>query len=116
MITVITATTQGREELLAECKASVAAQTHPVAHHLVLPSGTLAIIYLALYSRLSRASMIEVDVSDEDMTDLGFIQSQSPNASPQSLQRGAWTRFDQSQLALRLDHIGGDEATRVLKK
>jgi glycosyltransferase involved in cell wall biosynthesis len=36
VITVITATTQGREELLAECKASVAAQTHPVAHHLVL--------------------------------------------------------------------------------
>ena len=35
-----------------------------VAHHLVLPSGTLAIIYLALYSRLSRASMIEVLGSD----------------------------------------------------
>lgn len=35
-----------------------------VAHHLVLPSGTLAIIYLALYSRLARASMIEVLGSD----------------------------------------------------
>lgn len=35
-----------------------------VAHHLVLPAVTLAIIYLALYSRLSRASMIEVLGSD----------------------------------------------------
>ncbi len=35
-----------------------------VAHHLVLPAGTLAIIYLALYSRLARASMIEVLGSD----------------------------------------------------
>lgn len=31
-----------------------------VAHHLVLPSFTLAIIYLAQYSRLARASMLEV--------------------------------------------------------
>ena len=31
-----------------------------VAHHLVLPAFTLAIIYLAQYSRLSRASMLEV--------------------------------------------------------
>ncbi|MCP5266095.1 MAG: ABC transporter permease [Burkholderiaceae bacterium] len=35
-----------------------------VAHHLVLPAFTLAIIYLALYSRLSRASMLEVLGSD----------------------------------------------------
>lgn len=35
-----------------------------VAHHLVLPAMTLAIVYLALYSRLSRASMIEVLGSD----------------------------------------------------
>ncbi|MBI3376436.1 MAG: ABC transporter permease [Betaproteobacteria bacterium] len=35
-----------------------------VAHHLVLPALTLAIIYLALYSRLARASMIEVLGSD----------------------------------------------------
>ncbi len=35
-----------------------------VAHHLILPAGTLAIIYLALYSRLARASMIEVLGSD----------------------------------------------------
>ncbi|MEZ5649480.1 MAG: ABC transporter permease [Burkholderiaceae bacterium] len=35
-----------------------------VAHHLVLPALTLALIYLALYSRLSRASMLEVLGSD----------------------------------------------------
>ncbi|MGE0313321.1 MAG: ABC transporter permease [Lautropia sp.] len=35
-----------------------------VGHHLVLPSFTLAIIYLAQYSRLSRASMLEVLGSD----------------------------------------------------
>jgi peptide/nickel transport system permease protein len=35
-----------------------------VAYHLVLPAGTLALIYLALYSRLSRASMLEVLGSD----------------------------------------------------
>ena len=31
-----------------------------MAHHLVLPAFTLAIIFLAQYARLSRASMIEV--------------------------------------------------------
>lgn len=31
-----------------------------IAHHLVLPAFTLAIIYLAQYARLSRASMLEV--------------------------------------------------------
>ena len=35
-----------------------------VAHHLILPAGTLALIYLALYSRLARASMLEVLSSD----------------------------------------------------
>lgn len=35
-----------------------------VAHHLVLPAFTLAIIYLAQYARLSRASMLEVLSSD----------------------------------------------------
>ena len=35
-----------------------------VAHHLVLPSFTLAIIYLAQYSRLARASMLEVLEAD----------------------------------------------------
>ena len=35
-----------------------------VAHHLVLPAFTLSIIYLAQYSRLSRASMLEVLGSD----------------------------------------------------
>lgn len=35
-----------------------------VAHHLVLPSITLGLIYLAQYSRLSRASMLEVLQSD----------------------------------------------------
>ena len=38
--------------------------TLDVAHHLVLPAFTLAIIFLALYSRLSRASMLEVLESD----------------------------------------------------
>lgn len=35
-----------------------------IAHHLVLPAFTLAIIYLAQYARLSRASMLEVLGSD----------------------------------------------------
>ena len=35
-----------------------------VAHHLVLPALTLGLIYLAQYSRLSRASMLEVLQSD----------------------------------------------------
>jgi len=38
--------------------------TLDVLHHLVLPAFTLAIIYLAQYSRLSRASMLEVLGSD----------------------------------------------------
>jgi peptide/nickel transport system permease protein len=40
------------------------AQVLDVAHHLVLPALTLGIIYLAQYSRLSRASMLEVLGSD----------------------------------------------------
>jgi peptide/nickel transport system permease protein len=35
-----------------------------VAHHLVLPATTLSIIYVAQYSRLTRASMLEVMGSD----------------------------------------------------
>ena len=35
-----------------------------IAHHLVLPAFTLAIIYLAQYSRISRASMLEVLSAD----------------------------------------------------
>lgn len=35
-----------------------------IAHHLVLPSLTLGLIYLAQYARLSRASMLEVLQSD----------------------------------------------------
>jgi len=35
-----------------------------ILHHLVLPACTLAIIYIAQYSRLSRASMLEVIGSD----------------------------------------------------
>ncbi len=38
--------------------------TVDVLHHLVLPALTLATIYLALYSRLARASMLEVLGSD----------------------------------------------------
>lgn len=39
-------------------------QALDIAHHLVLPAFTLAIIYLAQYARLSRASMLEVLGSD----------------------------------------------------
>lgn len=39
-------------------------QAVDVAHHLILPAFTLAIIYLAQYARLSRASMLEVLGSD----------------------------------------------------
>ncbi|WP_137701445.1 ABC transporter permease [Marimonas lutisalis] len=39
-------------------------QTADVLHHLILPAFTLAIIYLAQYARLSRASMLEVLGSD----------------------------------------------------
>lgn len=35
-----------------------------IAHHLILPAFTLAIIYLAQYARLCRASMLEVLASD----------------------------------------------------
>ncbi len=44
--------------------ASWIVQTVDVAHHLVLPAFTLAIIYLAQYARLTRASMLEVLSSD----------------------------------------------------
>lgn len=39
-------------------------KTVDIAHHLVLPAFTLALIYLAQYARLSRASMLEVLGSD----------------------------------------------------
>ena len=39
-------------------------RTVDVAYHLVLPASTLAIIFLAQYSRLARASMLEVLESD----------------------------------------------------
>jgi peptide/nickel transport system permease protein len=35
-----------------------------IAHHLVLPATTLALVFLALYSRIARASMLEVLGSD----------------------------------------------------
>ncbi len=44
--------------------ASIFVKTLDVLHHLVLPAFTLAIIYLAQYARLSRASMLEVLGSD----------------------------------------------------
>ncbi len=44
--------------------ASFPVKVLDVAHHLVLPAFTLAIIYLAQYARLSRASMLEVLGSD----------------------------------------------------
>lgn len=44
--------------------ANIFVQFIDVAHHLILPAFTLAIIYLAQYARLSRASMLEVLGSD----------------------------------------------------
>jgi peptide/nickel transport system permease protein len=40
--------------------ANIFIRSLDIAHHLVLPAFTLAIIYLAQYARLSRASMLEV--------------------------------------------------------
>ncbi|MCY3997064.1 MAG: ABC transporter permease [Rhodobacter sp.] len=44
--------------------ANIFVQALDVLHHLVLPAFTLAIIYLAQYARLGRASMLEVLGSD----------------------------------------------------
>ncbi|MBE1285348.1 MAG: ABC transporter permease subunit [Rhodobacteraceae bacterium] len=44
--------------------ANVFVKALDILHHLVLPAFTLAIIYLAQYARLSRASMLEVLGSD----------------------------------------------------
>jgi peptide/nickel transport system permease protein len=40
--------------------ANIFVRSLDITHHLVLPAFTLAIIYLAQYARLSRASMLEV--------------------------------------------------------
>lgn len=48
----------------ADSTASGLAGVPDVLHHLVLPAFTLAIVYLAQYSRLSRASMLDVLGSD----------------------------------------------------
>lgn len=44
--------------------AGLAVRTLDILHHLALPAFTLAIVYLAQYARLSRASMLEVLGSD----------------------------------------------------
>jgi len=44
--------------------ANIFIQTLDILHHLMLPAFTLALIYLAQYARLSRASMLEVLGSD----------------------------------------------------
>jgi peptide/nickel transport system permease protein len=44
--------------------ANLFVQMLDILHHLILPAFTLAIIYLAQYARLSRASMLEVLGSD----------------------------------------------------
>lgn len=49
-----------------------------IAHHLVLPAFTLAIIYLAQYARLSRASMLEVLGSD-------YIRTARAKGAPERL-------------------------------
>jgi len=59
--------------------------------------------------------VIEVDVRDENLTNLGFIQSQLLNTGPQSLQRGTRSCFHQSQFTLGFDHVGGDQAGPVLE-
>jgi len=51
-------------------------QALDVAHHLVLPAFTLAIIYLAQYARLSRASMLELLGSD-------YIRTARAKGSPE---------------------------------
>ncbi len=56
--------------------APVLTQVLDVAHHLVLPAFTLAIIYLAQYARLSRASMLEVLGSD-------YIRTARAKGSPE---------------------------------
>jgi len=56
--------------------APVHTQALDVAHHLVLPAFTLAIIYLAQYARLSRASMLEVLGSD-------YIRTARAKGSPE---------------------------------
>ncbi|MGR3621628.1 ABC transporter permease [Pseudophaeobacter sp.] len=50
-----------------------------ILHHLVLPAFTLAVIYLAQYARLSRASMLEVLGSDYIRT------ARAKGASPRSV-------------------------------
>lgn len=54
--------TSGMETIAFE--GGIFAQTLDVLHHLVLPMVSLAIIHLALYGRLARASMMEVLGSD----------------------------------------------------
>ncbi|MEM7126969.1 MAG: ABC transporter permease [Chloroflexota bacterium] len=48
----------GMRDILLD--GTVLVETLDILHHLILPAFTLAIIYLAQYSRLSRASMLEV--------------------------------------------------------
>lgn len=45
-------------------EAGIVVKSLDILHHLVLPAFTLAVIYLAQYARLSRASMLEVLGSD----------------------------------------------------
>ncbi len=40
------------------------ARTADIAHHLILPAGTLGLFYVAVYTRLTRASMLEVKDMD----------------------------------------------------
>jgi len=63
----------------------------------------------------SSSGMIEVDVGDEDMPNVLFIQPKCANAIPQLFERRARSGLDQYQTATRLDHIGGDQPRRVLK-
>lgn len=59
-------------------EASLWVKTVDIAHHLVLPAFTLALIYLAQYARLSRASMLEVLGSD-------YIRTARAKGAPERL-------------------------------
>jgi peptide/nickel transport system permease protein len=52
----------GMESLGANLQGAV--RTADVARHLILPAGTLALFYTAVYARMTRASMLEVSEMD----------------------------------------------------
>lgn len=59
--------------------------------------------------------VIEMDVRDEHMADVLFIQAQPANPGAQCFQCRARSCFNEHQPTARLDHIGSDQPRRVLK-